>query len=82
VDYKSRRRRANSFVAATGPGLLAHVARAHPGRPWFAIGGISLDRLDEVLAAGATRVVVVRAITEADDPAAATKEFARRLRDL
>jgi thiamine-phosphate pyrophosphorylase len=35
-----------------------------------------------VLAAGATRVVVVRAITEADDPAAATKEFARRLREL
>ena len=48
-------------------------------RPWFAIGGISLDRLDDVLAAGATRVVVVRAITEADDPAAATRAFARRL---
>jgi len=64
---------------ATGPGLLRHVARQHPGRPWFAIGGISLDRLDEVIAAGATRVVVVRAITEADDPAAATGAFARRL---
>jgi len=36
--------------------------------------------LDEVLAAGATRVVVVRAITEADDPAAATASFTRRLR--
>jgi thiamine-phosphate pyrophosphorylase len=65
---------------ATGPGLLAHVAQAHPARPWFAIGGISLDRLGEVLAAGATRVVVVRAITEANDPAAATRAFARRLR--
>jgi thiamine-phosphate pyrophosphorylase len=65
---------------ATGLGLLEHVARAEPGRPWFAIGGISLDRLGEVLAAGATRVVVVRAITEADDPAAATREFVRRLR--
>ena len=65
---------------ATGTGLLAHVARAAPGRPWFAIGGISLARLDEVLAAGATRVVVVRAITEADDPAAAARSFARRLR--
>jgi thiamine-phosphate pyrophosphorylase len=32
-----------------------------------------------VLAAGATRVVVVRAITEADDPAAATRTFAARL---
>ena len=64
---------------ATGPGLLSHVARSAPARPWFAIGGISLARLDEVLAAGATRVVVVRAITEADDPAAATASFTRRL---
>ena len=64
---------------ATGLGLLAHVARLAPARPWFAIGGISLGRLDEVLAAGATRVVVVRAITEADDPAAAAGSFARRL---
>jgi len=65
---------------ATGLGLIEHVTRTGPGRPWFAIGGISLDRLGEVLAAGATRVVVVRAITEADDPAAATREFTRRLR--
>jgi thiamine-phosphate pyrophosphorylase len=64
---------------ATGLGLLGHVARQDPARPWFAIGGISLDRLDDVLAAGATRVVVVRAITEADDPAAAASAFARRL---
>ena len=54
--------------------------RAGAARPWFAIGGISLDRLDDVLAAGATRVVVVRAITEADDPAAAARAFSRRLR--
>jgi len=65
---------------ATGPGLLAHVAGAKPERPWFAIGGISLGRLDDVLAVGATRVVVVRAITEADDPAAAVRAFTRRLR--
>jgi thiamine-phosphate pyrophosphorylase len=75
---------------ATGTALLDHVARSHvarahvagaaPGRPWFAIGGISLARLDEVLAAGATRVVVVRAITQASDPAAAARSFARRLR--
>ena len=64
---------------ATGLSLLAHVARQKPERPWFAIGGISLDRLDEVLEAGATRVVVVRAITEAGDPAAAARAFARRL---
>jgi thiamine-phosphate pyrophosphorylase len=63
----------------TGLSLISHVARRDQGRPWFAIGGIGLDNLDEVLAAGATRVVVVRAITEAADPAAATRELARRL---
>jgi len=65
---------------ATGLGLLSHVAGGGPDRPWFAIGGIDLSRLDEVLAAGARRVVVVRAITEAADPAAAAAEFAHRLR--
>ncbi len=48
-------------------------------RPWYAIGGIDLGNLDEVLAAGARRVVVVRALTDAADPAAAAAEFARRL---
>src|SRR5438270_196017 len=49
---------------AAGLELLDHAARAQGGRPWFAIGGIeTLDRLDEVLAHGARRVVVVRAIT-------------------
>ena len=48
------------------PGLeLTRHAAATATRPWFAIGGIDLDRLDEVLAAGARRVVVVRAITGA-----------------
>jgi thiamine-phosphate pyrophosphorylase len=65
---------------ATGLDLLRHVARGKPARPWFAIGGIDLARLDGVLAAGATRVVVVRAITEAADPAAAARAFASRLR--
>jgi thiamine-phosphate pyrophosphorylase len=64
---------------AAPPGLLAHIARQQPTRPWFAIGGIDLARLDEVLAAGATRVVVVRAITDAADPATAAATFARRL---
>lgn len=64
---------------AAGLGLLRHVApRAR--RPWFAIGGIeSLDRLDEVIAAGARRVVVVRAITEAEDPGAAAAAIRARL---
>ena len=65
---------------AAGLPLVEHVARRRPDRPWFAIGGIDHANLDDVLAAGATRVVVVRAITEADDPAAATAALARRLR--
>ena len=63
------------------PGLdLVRYAAALPGpRPWFAIGGIDLGNLDEVLAAGARRVVVVRAITDAADPGAAAADFASRL---
>jgi thiamine-phosphate pyrophosphorylase len=59
--------------------LLSHAASASSPRPWFAIGGISLDRLDEVIALGARRVVVVRAITDAEDPGAAARAFATRL---
>jgi thiamine-phosphate pyrophosphorylase len=66
---------------AAGLELVEHAAAHQDARPWFAIGGIeSLDRLDAVLARGARRVVVVRAITEAEDPAAATCAFAERLR--
>jgi thiamine-phosphate pyrophosphorylase len=66
---------------AAGVDLIAHAAAHEDDRPWFAIGGIeSLERLDEVLARGARRVVVVRAITEASDPGAAAAAFAARLR--
>ena len=65
---------------APGLELVRYAAGSRPSRPWFAIGGIDLANLDEVRAAGADRVVVVRAITEASDPAAAAAEFARRLR--
>ena len=44
-------------------------------KPWFAIGGIDAQRLPEVLAAGARRIVVVRAITAADDPRAAAQQL-------
>jgi thiamine-phosphate pyrophosphorylase len=46
-------------------------------KPWFAIGGLDAGNVGEVLERGATRIVVVRAITEAEDPEAA----ARALRD-
>ncbi|MDQ0030289.1 thiamine phosphate synthase [Arthrobacter bambusae] len=41
--------------------------------PWFAIGGIDLGNVEEVVQAGASRIVVVRAITEAEDPTAAAR---------
>jgi thiamine-phosphate pyrophosphorylase len=47
--------------------------------PWFAIGGIDADTIDPVLDAGARRVVVVRAIAEADDPGAAARHLRERL---
>ncbi|HEU4948517.1 MAG TPA: thiamine phosphate synthase [Kribbella sp.] len=68
--------------AAAGLELVSYAAARQPAKPWFAIGGINLDRLDQVLEAGATRVVVVRAITDADDPGAAAAEFSRRLREV
>jgi thiamine-phosphate pyrophosphorylase len=62
------------------PGLdLTRYAAERATRPWFAIGGIDAERLDAVLAAGATRVVVVRAITEAADPEAAARALRTRL---
>jgi thiamine-phosphate pyrophosphorylase len=74
-----------------GLGLVEYAAKVAPpadpavpgdlaAPPWFAIGGIDLATVDRVLAAGARRVVVVRAITEADDPGAAAAALAARLR--
>jgi thiamine-phosphate pyrophosphorylase len=64
---------------APGLDLVRHTAGFGTDRPWFAIGGIDLDRLPEVLAAGADRVVVVRAITQAADPTAAARAIRRQL---
>ncbi|MFD9371747.1 thiamine phosphate synthase [Streptomyces sp. NPDC060020] len=65
---------------APGLGLVRYAASLEQDRPWFAIGGIDSTNLDEVLDAGATRVVVVRALTEATDPGAAAAELAKRVR--
>lgn len=62
--------------AAPGLALVRAAAGFGGDKPWFAIGGIDAQRLPEVLAAGARRIVVVRAITAADDP----RDAARRLR--
>ena len=57
---------------AVGLELVRHAA-AVASKPWFAIGGIDPGNVHEVAAAGARRVVVVRAIRDAADPAAATR---------
>jgi thiamine-phosphate pyrophosphorylase len=54
-------------------------AAANVSLPWFAIGGINLSNLDDVLAAGASRVCVVSAILNAPDIAKQCREFRRRL---
>jgi len=64
---------------APGLALTRYAAEVAGERPWFAIGGIGARNLDEVLEAGAHRVVVVRALTEAADPHAAAADLARRL---
>jgi thiamine-phosphate pyrophosphorylase len=66
---------------AAGLDLVRSTAASQPARPWFAIGGISdAQRLEDVLQAGARRVVVVRAITEAADPERVAAAFTQRLR--
>jgi thiamine-phosphate pyrophosphorylase len=64
---------------APGLALARAVASLRSDKPWFAIGGIDVQRLPEVLAAGARRVVVVRAITAAEDPRAAARDLSAAL---
>ena len=60
--------------AATGLALIEHAA-AHATKPFFAIGGIDDETIAPALAAGAKRIVVVRAIRDAADPGAAAAEL-------
>ncbi len=66
----------------TAPGLdlVRAAAESETAKPWFAIGGIDAERLPDVLAAGARRIVVVRAITAADDPEAAARALKAALK--
>jgi thiamine-phosphate pyrophosphorylase len=64
---------------APGLPLVSYAAGLGTAKPWFAIGGIDAQNLDQVLATGARRIVVVRAITEAPDPEAAAAKLVSRL---
>ena len=67
---------------AVGLDLIRHAAAEGQGRPWFAIGGINESNVSEVLEAGARRIVVVRAVTEAADPAAAVAKLRDKLEEV
>lgn len=60
--------------AAVGLEYVRYAAANSP-IPWFAIGGIDLNNIPNVLEAGAQRVAVVRAIMQAEQPALVTRQF-------
>ena len=62
----------------TGLELIEYAAR-EATIPWFAIGGIDTGNASSVVAAGARRIVVVRAIRDADDPEAAARSLRESL---
>jgi thiamine-phosphate pyrophosphorylase len=64
--------------AAVGLELVRYAARCAQ-LPFFAIGAINVDNLDDVLGAGARAVAVVRAITEAQSPVKAAKRLSDKL---
>jgi thiamine-phosphate pyrophosphorylase len=67
------------YATPTKPGRpavgleLVRYAAEHAQLPWFAIGGIDETNVAEVVAAGAKRIAVVRAVIEADDPERAAR---------
>jgi thiamine-phosphate pyrophosphorylase len=74
------------YATGTKPGAKAVTleyvrwAAANVRIPWFAIGGINLNTIGDVIEAGARRVCVVSAILNSTDVKAACKEFKNRLR--
>jgi thiamine-phosphate pyrophosphorylase len=76
------------FATATKPGAkpvgveLVREVAARVATPFFAIGGITLDNVDQVLDAGAKRVAVVSAILKAADVKKAAAAFKKKLEQL
>lgn len=64
---------------AIGLAPIRHAAAVAAKRPWFITGAMSPATAPEVLAAGGRRLVVVRAMTDADDPGAVARELAALL---
>jgi thiamine-phosphate pyrophosphorylase len=76
------------YATPTKPGKAAagleyvQYALEHASIPWFAIGGIDTNNIQEVLEAGAERIAVVRAIMEAEQPILATQYLCSQLHRL
>lgn len=73
---------ATKDFAAYAPPDFLHAVGGQIGLPTFAIGGITLDRLDAIVACGLRRVAVASAVSGATDPAAAARAFIARLESL
>jgi thiamine-phosphate pyrophosphorylase len=63
---------------AAGLGYVEAAAKTI-SKPWFAIGGLDAGNVHEVTARGATRIVVVRAIADAEHPGEAARELREAL---
>ena len=67
-------------VGRSAAGLeYVRYAQEHASVPWFAIGGLDTNNLQDVLSAGAERVAVVRAIMQAEQPTLITQYFISQL---
>ena len=64
---------------AAGLHYVRLAAKRKPPVPWFAIGGIDEANVRDVVAAGAQRIVVVRAVRDAPDPGAAASRLCAAL---
>lgn len=70
--------RTKTFDAYVGPKFIAEVA-SEIQVPAFAIGGIDLDNVDQVIAAGMRRIAVTGVVRDADDPATAVRKLKEKL---
>lgn len=64
-----------------GPALLASLARVAPGLPLYGIGGVTPERVEPLVRAGATGVAAIGALWDAKDPGEAVREFLAALEE-
>lgn len=63
---------------AAGLEYVEHAAK-NCSIPWYAIGGVNIENIREVISAGASRIAVVRAIMAAEQPGLAVRQFLNHL---